>query len=228
MDTPIVPNIAGLTDLVYEPAEDSFLLLDALEKDLPAVIANNAFNDEIVYILEVGCGSGLVSTAIAKSEQFLGGRIPCVFAADINPYACVLTEKTGNANKVIGSNLHTVLIDGRFTFGNPFRMEFDLIVCNPPYVPIQSGENTEDEKSGILQKSWDGGSDGNEFIVPFLDNVTHLMKSDGNLYLLLSSWNNPGVLVENIARKKGLAGTQIMNRAAGRERLSVWKFQKTS
>ncbi|ODM94710.1 eRF1 methyltransferase catalytic subunit MTQ2 [Orchesella cincta] len=225
METPVIPNVTGLNELVYEPAEDSFLLLDALEQDLVKSFEESG-SDDVLNILEVGCGSGIVSTALAKSEKLLNGRLPCVFALDVNPNACLLTNKTGEANQVATSSLHTILLDGRFCSRNPFRFQFDLVICNPPYVPILAGENTEDENSGLLQQSWDGGPDGNTFIIPFLSNVRHLLNNNGSLYLLLSSWNNPEMLVQDVANPNGLTGVQVIKRTAGRERLSVWKFQK--
>lgn len=225
MDTPIIPSDSGLNDLVYDPAEDSFLLLDALEVDLPKSFKPNESN-EILFALEVGCGSGIISVAVAKCESLLNGYIPCVFSADININACLLTKITGKANHVYDSSLHTILLDGTKCSKNPFRTQFDLIICNPPYVPILAGENNEDKQSGLLEKSWDGGTDGNEFIIPFLSNVSQLLTPKGVLYMLLSSWNNPEMLAQDVALPKGLHGVQIINRAAGRERLSVWKFQK--
>lgn len=105
-----------------------------------------------------------------------------------------------------------------------FREPFDLIVCNPPYVPVQPGENPEDERAGVLEKSWTGGPDGNDFIIPFLSNVGQILKNNGVLYLLLSSWNNPEWLCEKVAKPNGLQGSLVLKRSAGRERLSVWKF----
>ena len=43
---------------VYEPAEDSFLLIDSLEKDLDHI---NFDKNKKLNSIELGCGSGLVS-----------------------------------------------------------------------------------------------------------------------------------------------------------------------
>ncbi len=79
-----------------------------------------------------------------------------------------------------------------------------------------------------MEKSWTGGLDGNEFITPFLSNVGKMLKPYGILYLLLSDWNNPEWLNTEIAKSNGLKGTLLIKRSAGRERLSVWKFEKVS
>ena len=66
------------TDLVYEPAEDTFLLLRAaLEEVRPA--------DSVI---EMGCGRGLISCELTSKA----GR---VLAQDINPHALRMARKMG-------------------------------------------------------------------------------------------------------------------------------------
>jgi release factor glutamine methyltransferase len=231
MDTPIIPSDTGFNDSVYEPAEDSFLLLDALEEDLIGrrLAESKDDDDSLILALEVGCGSGIISTALAKAGP-LQSKLPVVFATDINRNACLLTQKTAQANlNIEGSwtRVQTILVDGSRDVWKCFREPFDLIVCNPPYVPVIPGENKEDTEAGVLEKSWAGGPDGNEFILPFLSNIGSILSPSGVLYMLLSSWNNPEMLVESVAKPNGLQGSLVIKRAAGRERLSVWRFCKS-
>ncbi len=61
---------------VYEPAEDSFLLLDAIENQLEAIR-----NLKPTLCVEIGPGSGIISAGIGsvlKSTSF-------IIACDINP-----------------------------------------------------------------------------------------------------------------------------------------------
>jgi len=226
MDTPIVPTDTAHNDFVYEPAEDSFLLLDALEEDLSNFVSSRgSAENDVILALEVGCGSGIISTAVAKSK-ILGGRVPCVIATDINPHAGLLTQETAEVNHIYDSRVQAILMDGASSAWKCFREPFDLIICNPPYVPVLPDENMEDKIAGVLEKSWSGGPDGNEFIIPFLSNIGRILSDCGVLYLLLSSWNNPEMLVEKIAKPNGLKGRLVIKRAAGRERLSVWRFSK--
>lgn len=251
MDTPILSPMDCLTTSVYEPAEDSFLLLDALEQELESFLSTKSrSSNDSVFALEVGCGSGIISTALAKSFRDKNVNFPCVFAIDINPEATSLTQKNSLLNGLNDFRVQPILLgemiylsahdfihqklisfllyflDGAQSAFKCFRQPFDLIVCNPPYVPVQSGENPEDNSAGLLEKSWTGGIDGNEFITPFLSNVSKMLQPNGVLYLLLSSWNNPELLNSEIAQPNGLCGTLVIKRTAGRERLSVWKFEK--
>ena len=62
---------------VYEPSEDTFLLLDALFADRAALRTSRV-------IVEIGPGSGVVSTYLAKLTHSK------VLAVDINEAACAL------------------------------------------------------------------------------------------------------------------------------------------
>lgn len=90
---------------VYEPAEDSQLMLESIRDYL-----NDKNN---LQILEMGVGSGFIAKQI-KGHQVIG--------ADINKHAVEAAEKIGI--KVIQTNLFEN-IEGKF----------DLIYFNPPYLP---------------------------------------------------------------------------------------------
>lgn len=76
---------------VYEPAEDTFLLFDALEIDLIDIQQSRPR-----VILEIGCGSGVVITALCKA---LKSSAFCI-AVDINSEACQVTQRTAQMNNV--------------------------------------------------------------------------------------------------------------------------------
>jgi release factor glutamine methyltransferase len=93
---------------VYAPAEDTYLLLSAIE-----VLKGER-------ALEMGCGSGYISIHMAKA-----GII--VTAVDIDPLASVNTERNARLN---GVHLDTIVSD---LFQKVDGM-FDLLVFNPPYL----------------------------------------------------------------------------------------------
>ncbi|KAK6023530.1 hypothetical protein OSTOST_10680, partial [Ostertagia ostertagi] len=63
LPTPLYKLNAVQKHSVYEPAEDTFLLLDAIEKDLQKL---RDISPQIV--LEIGCGSGVVSVFLNKNK----------------------------------------------------------------------------------------------------------------------------------------------------------------
>lgn len=217
--TPIIPKTNAFVDRVYEPAEDSFLFLDALEEEMASIRARNA-----TLCLEVGCGSGILSTALAQTKYFKS-NVPIVFAIDVNPCACLLTKETAELNVGVG-RVEPIQANGQVC-SRLFNCKFDLVICNPPYVPTENGAGEmQDEASKSLVASWDGGPDGNQFIIPFLRDIPSLLNDDGVLYLLLSSWNHPDFLIQEFIPKLQLKGKLVVKRAAGRERLSVWRVTK--
>ncbi len=142
----ILPN-------VYEPAEDSFLLVDAL---LEIIEDKNS-------LLEVGCGSGIVSV-------FAKDHYPNVVATDINPYAAHCARLNGI------DVIRTDLLAG-------INGTFDIVVFNPPYLPT-----SEDEHVG----GWDdimlnGGPDGRDTIRRFVAEVGSHLNPSGQVLMLISS-----------------------------------------
>ncbi|CAG7720493.1 unnamed protein product [Allacma fusca] len=147
---------------------------------------------------------------------------------NVNPSACLLAQATAEVNRV-SSKVEPILMDGTVPI---FRLPlFDIVVCNPPYVPVMPEEKFELSGGLVesyLEKSWDGGPDGNSFIIPFLKTVPKLLTKTGALYLLLSSWNEPENLMGTVALEEGLVGTMVIKRQAGRERLSVWRLVRAN
>jgi release factor glutamine methyltransferase len=97
---------------VYEPAEDTYLLLKA-------AIAEAKVSDRV---LEVGSGSGLISRMLAP-------RVRDVLATDINPFAVRMVRDC--CIPVIRADLFRGI-----------KGKFDLIIFNPPYLPTMDDEKT--------------------------------------------------------------------------------------
>ncbi len=137
---------------VYAPAEDTWLLLRAA--------AQECHDGE--RVLEVGCGSGIISAS-------LSGRAS-VLATDINPHAVRAARNHGI--EVVRTDLAAGICS-----------RFGLILFNPPYLPTMPEERLDD----WLEYALDGGPDGRLVISRFLSGAGRLLAPGGRVLLLVSS-----------------------------------------
>ncbi|EEB19083.1 N5-glutamine methyltransferase MTQ2, putative [Pediculus humanus corporis] len=193
-------------DYVYEPAEDTFLLLDALEKDLDYIISKKP-----ATILEIGSGSGTIITALStllKSSYHL--------AIDINKYACSVTMQNSHYNKVIVDVINTDLT-------SCLKLNcIDVIIFNPPYVVTP---NDEIYKEDPLTKSWAGGVNGRVIIDKFLHVFDRVLSSKGFGYLLVIKENQPHEIITKL-KEKNYKCEIYMIRKIRCEELYIIKFIK--
>jgi len=206
---------------VYEPSEDTFLLLDSLEQDLPSLESTASI------CLECGSGSGLVITALSKALQNTGSTRRLMIATDINAAACKTTRKCADFHQqegiqIVRTNLAESLVDR-------LKNCVDLLIFNPPYVPTELSE-IESATNNQLCLSWAGGQDGRRTTDVFLRQYVPqlLSKPHGVAYLVAIEANNIEALQGLLLTDHGIDGSVIMRRRAGIESLSVIKYTWTN
>lgn len=147
---------------VYEPAEDTFLMLDVLELDLEQVISTRLSKTNKVVdstakcgpllVVELGSGFGVLTAAISKALSDTLSSIAvgahCI-AIDMNPTACRKTIMTCKLNDVkvdaIRGDLLTWMRNPETSnVNNDSDKEvygpIDILLFNPPYVRGPEGE----------------------------------------------------------------------------------------
>uniref|UniRef100_A0A673LZZ0 Methyltransferase HEMK2 n=1 Tax=Sinocyclocheilus rhinocerous TaxID=307959 RepID=A0A673LZZ0_9TELE len=124
---------------VYEPADDSFLLMDALEKD-----AEQLKGSRPSVCLEVGCGSGVVSAFLAS----VLGPEALYLCTDVNPAAAQCTLQTARCNHL---QLQPVITDLVQCLLPRLNGKVDVLVFNPPYVVTPSDETRPDT---VIDRLW--------------------------------------------------------------------------
>jgi release factor glutamine methyltransferase len=173
---------------VYEAAEDSRLLAATVSDRI----------DDGEDVLEVGVGSGYVADRIAAETG------AAVVGCDINPEACRAARKKGLAS--VRSNLT-----------DPFgRNSFDVVCCNPPYLPTPPAEEWDDP----LEYALSGGEDGRRVVRPFLADVGRVLRPGGRVYLLVSTLTDLEA-VEQLAADAGLGAREAAEESYPFERLVV-------
>ncbi|KAG0366336.1 HemK methyltransferase member 2 [Gamsiella multidivaricata] len=193
-------------EYIYEPAEDTFLFLDAFEDEAPFLK-----DLDPTISLEIGSGSGCVTAFVGK----ILGESSCY----INPRAARATKGTAKQNQLSVDVIETHLTDGLLP-----RLEgqIDLMYFNPPYVLTPS----EEVGSHSVEASWAGGIDGREVIDEFLPYVKRLLSSKGAFYLVVVNENKPDEIRE-IMKQDGFDSSVVKTRLAGREKLLILKFIRT-
>lgn len=220
MDTPSTSHITSAEfEDVYEPAEDSFLLLDALEKDMDQILASQP-----LICVELGSGSGIIISALSKLVQ---ARSHCI-AVDISPVACQVTERTAIANNVSVDVLNMSLLAAIKDHS------IDLLVFNPPYVPSRVDKDCEERQleqenvvssSDNLIRTWAGGVNGREVIDQVVEEIDRVLAPNGTFYLLLLKENKPYEIIKDLKVRKFKAEIFMERKIIG-EHLVILKIVK--
>uniref|UniRef100_A0A182MRL3 Methyltransferase HEMK2 n=1 Tax=Anopheles culicifacies TaxID=139723 RepID=A0A182MRL3_9DIPT len=221
METPVYKFEPQDYDTVYEPSEDSFLLLDALEDELEAIKARTPS-----LCVEIGPGSGVLIVAL---EKHLPARTSHFVGVDINPNACRMTQKTCQLN---GSSVDVVNMD---LLAGIRPGCVDLLVFNPPYVPTQPTIDSLEEHidefhiSGDDQNlvhAWAGGVDGRIVTDRVLADLNRILSPEGIFYLLLLKENKPVEVLKQLQRTN-FRGSIIKERRIRGEHLYVLRIERT-
>lgn len=175
--------------LVYQPAEDSFLMESVVRK-----------YSKGKSVIDMCTGTGI----LAKTALESGAK--SVTAVDINKEA-LDSIKEPNIKKIRSSLFQKV------------KGKFDLIICNPPYLPR---EKDEDEESRLATTA---GDDGDEFILDFLDRVKKHMSENGVLLLLVSSLT-PIERINKKLEKEGLKSKTVAKTSLFFETLEVLEIRQ--
>ena len=153
---------------IYMPSDDSFLIQKHIR-----TVATDYHNPTA---LDLCTGSGILAAE-------LSGCSKSVVAADISPAAIEYARSQHHKANItwLKSDLFESLGDSRF----------DLIICNPPYLP---------QDKGIIEPALYGGKHGYELIIRLIEGLHDHLKTDGTLLVLFSSLSKPQKIFETLDR----------------------------
>ncbi|GAX85742.1 hypothetical protein CEUSTIGMA_g13157.t1 [Chlamydomonas eustigma] len=201
------------SDNVYEPSDDSFLLVDVLQESPCSWLSKKP-----TLVVEIGSGSGYVICSAARILKHKGLHSHMI-AVDINPAACHATQQTLCNHEihdvdVITSDLLAPLLPRVCGM-------IDVLIFNPPYVPTPDHEV---RNKGISQ-AWAGGERGRVVIDRLLSQLPDLLSPQGELIMVAVAENDIPELI-HIMEGRGFRGTMLMTRRADEELLSILRFTK--
>ena len=162
---------------VYAPQQDSQLLIDAMSDT--ALAAGRS-------VADLCTGSGVLAVNAAQ----LGAT--AVTAFDICPRAVRCTRANALSNGV-QVDVHLGSWARAAEFG-----PFDLIVCNPPYVPDAPECEPLPATVGPA-RAWDAGQDGRLVLDPLCAAVPELLAGGGSLLLVQSEFADPRKTLESLS-----------------------------
>ncbi|SCV00119.1 LAME_0G07624g1_1 [Lachancea meyersii CBS 8951] len=225
------PHVSCDYDKVYEPSEDSFLLLDALEKD--RAFLSQFLGSKAALVCELGCGSGIVTTFMMQND--IPSKYAIYVPTDLNPWAIESTVSTAQRNECDQQIFSPV----RMNLAHSVRSrQIDLLVFNPPYVPAESvpkvpsdldtspaAGQEDDSTSDWLDLALLGGDDGMVVTWKVLENLDDFLAPEGIAYVLFCARNKPLEVVKHM-QLQGWKSELVEHRKAGWEVLSIYKFYR--
>jgi len=164
---------------VYAPQEDSQLLMDIMEKTGLALGHR---------VADLCTGSGVVAIAACKQGAAE------VTAFDICPRAVHCTRANAAA---AGAQVAVHL--GSWARAAEFG-PYDLVVCNPPYVPHDPSIEGVSLPSHLgPARAWDAGYDGRLVLDPLCAAATELLADGGSMLLVQSEFAGPRQTLARLA-----------------------------
>ena len=241
LPTPSTSHISFFST-IYEPAEDSFLLLDTLSSPPESAWLKSRFPQRTPApaIAEIGTGSGVVISFLAAHAKTILGRDDVLaLGLDVNLDACSATRTTvqnalaeqESRSMYLGSICADLCSSIRGSL-------VDILVFNPPYVPsdvlpalpqIATAAKSQFEvESHLLSLSYAGGKNGMETTDRLLNDLSRVLSSRGVAYVMFCAQNEPEKVRARIEREWG-GGWRAetvgrSGKAAGWEKLEVLRI----
>ncbi|KAJ9657445.1 S-adenosylmethionine-dependent methyltransferase [Neophaeococcomyces mojaviensis] len=200
LPTPDTSHVSFNT--IYEPAEDSFLLLDSLSSPSEAEWLHQRFSNHSPLAIEVGTGSGVVIGFLSANAEYIFGKPITSLGIDVNTNACKATRETARKAIKEQNSSSDYLASACGDLCSAIKPQsVDVLVFNPPYVPteelpalpnIEQNYRDEFEKdSHLLSLSYAGGLDGMETTYRLLQQIPDVLSGIGVAYVLLCAQNKP-------------------------------------
>jgi len=197
---------------VFIPRPDTEVLLEVVENRL-GWEPLDASSGRAARILDLCCGAGVIGISLLHRHR----RAECV-AVDLSPQAVALAGTNAAKNGVEAR--YRCLEADALEFARSSGERFDLIVCNPPYVPSAEIEKLLPEiKDHEPRIALDGGPDGLDFyrqLIPALPGIAR-----APAWVTLEIGDSQGTAVKALLEENGLVEAAIQRDYAGLERVAA-------
>jgi release factor glutamine methyltransferase len=155
-------------------------------------------------VVDIGTGTGAIALALKAERPNLE-----ITATDINSLALELTRRNAQ-------NLRLEILTVQTSILNGLETVFDVIVSNPPYLPVSDAETLELEVQLEPQEALFSGNDGLDLAREIVVTAQKKLKAGGLLALELDP-RNAFILAAEL-EESGWQGVLLESDLAGRER----------
>jgi release factor glutamine methyltransferase len=191
----------NVNDKVLTPRPDTETVLDVVLKDFPERAAWN--------VLDLGVGSGAILLAILAERPAAKG-----LGVDLSPDAIAVARDNAAA---LGLAERTAFLRGDWTAGLADE-NFDLVVCNPPYIATDVIETLEPEVRHYEPRvALDGGPDGLDAYRILAPEILRVLKPGGRFAVEIGY--DQKMSVETLFREAGAADVRTVRDLADRDRV---------
>lgn len=183
---------------VYEPSDDTFFFADNLNVK------------EKERVIDLGTGCGFLGIIAAKKASK-------VIAVDINPYAVHCAKMNAKLNEV---NNKMFFLQGDLFSSIKTGTFFDLILFNPPYLPIEPKDNFS-----WIELAWAGGLNGRQVIQRFINDAPKYLERKGKILLLQSSLSDVKATLKSFKKNNLKASIVGKRRLPFFETIMIYKAE---
>lgn len=200
-----------ISDKVLLPGPEMRYMLELCEKYIRK-------NNKNLKIMDLCCGSGVVSTVLGKKFSS-----SIFYASDISKDATEIAEKNFNLYSL--ENINMLVGDLFQPFYNSDILDFDFIIANPPYCKTNDIEKLPAGVRDYAPRiAIDGGNDGLEIHKRIIEEAYKLLKHNG--YLILQNENGQSGQVQQLLFENGYCIVEVGKNHLNQERIIVAQLKK--
>jgi release factor glutamine methyltransferase len=143
------------------------VLIPRPDTEILVLEAEKAINGRVLKIIDICTGSGCIAIALKKRNP------QCeVTATDISPDCLKIAKENAALN-------HTDINFLQADLTNNIKGKFDILTCNPPYIPTKEIPFLEKEISYEPISALDGGEDGLQYYRRLSLSIPDVLSEDG-------------------------------------------------
>lgn len=197
---------------------NSSVLIPRPETELLVEEVLNVYSNETkLMILDVGCGSGNISIALAKN--LVNSKVDAI---DISISSIELAKRNAKLNSVydrIQFSCQDIL--SNFSLAH---LNYDIVVSNPPYVSLNDFDKLEPELKLYEPKiALTDEKDGLTFFRRIAEISKNLLKLHGKLFLEVGFGQSN--MIREILHENGFTNVLVKQDYSGIERIMIGEFK---